>query len=87
MERTGLFYVRFMHDIMLLNPARRWLPKTVKVVNQVLGSLWLDKHPEKTFIGGRERGLRLPWLSLQPEGPGCGRGDSEAVPFTCNPAL
>ena len=32
-------------------------------------------------------GLRLPWLSLQPEGPDCGQGDPEALRFTCNPAL
>ena len=82
-----MFYVRFMHDIMLLSPARRWLRKTVKIVNQVLGSLRLDKHPEKTFIGGIERGFDFPGYHFQPEGPDCGRGDPEAVPFTCNPAL
>ncbi len=29
----------------------------MKVVNQVLGSLKLEKHPDKTFIGRIERGF------------------------------
>lgn len=29
----------------------------MKVVNEVLGSLRLEKHPEKTFIGRIERGF------------------------------
>jgi RNA-directed DNA polymerase len=51
MERLGLFYVRFMDDILVLSPTRRQLRKAVKVVNQVLSSLRLEKHPDKTFIG------------------------------------
>jgi hypothetical protein len=33
------------------------LRKAVKVVNQVLSSLRLEKHPEKTFIGRIDRGF------------------------------
>ncbi len=57
MERTGLFYVRFMDDILVLAPTRWKLRRAVKVVNEVLRSLRLEKHPDKTFIGRIERGF------------------------------
>ncbi len=41
MERSGLFYVRFMDDILVLAPTRWRLRKAVKAVNEVLGSLGL----------------------------------------------
>ncbi len=57
MERSGLFYVRFMDDILVLAPTRWRLRKAVKAVNEVLGSLCLLKHPDKTFVGRTERGF------------------------------
>ncbi len=66
MERSGLFYVRFMDDILVLAPTRWRLRKAVKAVNEVLGSLGLLKHPDKTFIGRIERGFDLPLLSFRP---------------------
>ena len=57
MARTGLFYVRFMDDILVLAPTRWKLRHAVKAVNQVLGSLRLDKHPDKTFIGRIAKGF------------------------------
>jgi hypothetical protein len=51
----GLFYVRFMDDILVLAPTRWKLRRAVTVVNQVLGSLRLEKHPDKTLIGRTER--------------------------------
>ncbi len=57
LERTGLFYVRFMDDILVLAPSRWKLREAVRVLNQVLSSLKLEKHPEKTFIGRIERGF------------------------------
>ncbi len=57
MERTGLFYVRFMDDILVLAPSRWKLRRAVKAVNDVLGSLRLEKNPDKTFIGNIERGF------------------------------
>ena len=41
MERPGLFYVRFMDDILVLAPTRWRLWKAVRAVNVVLGSLCL----------------------------------------------
>ncbi len=57
MARSGLFYVRFLDDILVLSPTRWKLRKAVKGVNHVLGSLNLEKHPDKTFIGRIERGF------------------------------
>ena len=57
MRRTGLFYVRFMDDILVLAPTRWTLRRAVKAVNEVLGSLRLEKHPDKTLIGRIEKGF------------------------------
>jgi RNA-directed DNA polymerase len=39
-----------------------------EVVNEVLGSLWLEKHPEKTFIGRIERGFGFLGYHFSPHG-------------------
>ena len=57
MARTGLFYVRFMDDIVLMAPTRWKLRAAIKTVNQTLGELKLERHPEKTFIGRISRGF------------------------------
>lgn len=57
MERLGLFYIRFMDDILVLAPTRWRLREGVKTVNRVFGALDLEKHPDKTFIGRIERGF------------------------------
>ena len=53
MARSGLFYVRFMDGILVLTPTRWKLRKAVKAVNEMLGSLGLEKHLDMTFIGRR----------------------------------
>ena len=81
MTETGLFRVRFMDDILVLVSAR-W--KLSGLVNQVLGSLLLETHPHKTFIGWTERGFdfpgyhpvaspsrRPPWPTSPAKCPGC----------------
>ena len=66
LERTGLFYVRSMDDILVLAPSRWKLRRAVRVLNQILSSLKLEKHPEKTFIGPIERGFDfLGWFALE----------------------
>ena len=57
LQKPGLFFVRFMDDIFVLAPTRWKLRRAVKVVNEVLGGLRLEKHPEKTFIGRIEKGF------------------------------
>jgi hypothetical protein len=57
LEKTGLFYIRFMDDILVLAPSRWKLRRAVRTVNQALASLAVEKHPDKTFIGRIERGF------------------------------
>lgn len=59
MEPLGLFYLRYMDDIVVLAPSHWELRKAVRVVNQTLNGLQLEKHPEKTFIGKIERGFEF----------------------------
>jgi hypothetical protein len=66
LEQLGLFYVRFMDDILVLAPTRWKLRNAVKVVNEVLGSLKLQKHPDKTYIGRVERGFDFLGYHLRP---------------------
>jgi hypothetical protein len=63
-----LFYVRFMDDILILAPTRWQLRRAVKVVNQILGTLSLEKHPDKTFIGRVERGFDFLGYHFGPAG-------------------
>lgn len=57
MATTGLFYARFMDDVVILAPTRWKLRAAIKKVNQTLGELKLERHPEKTFIGRISRGF------------------------------
>ncbi len=57
MEKTGLFYVRFMDDWVVLAPTRWKLRKAVRVVNRVLAQLGVRQHPDKTFVGKTNRGF------------------------------
>ncbi len=45
MARMGLFYVRFMDDVLVLAPTRWKLRRAVQAVNAVLDGLRLEKHP------------------------------------------
>jgi hypothetical protein len=66
--KLRLFYVRFMDDILILAPARWQLRGALKVVNQTLGMLRLEKHPDKTFIGRIERGFDFLGYHFSPAG-------------------
>ena len=57
-----------MDDILVLSPTRWRLRKVVKAVNEVLGSLCLLKHPDKTFIGRIERGFDFLGYHFGPDG-------------------
>ena len=65
---NGLVFIRFMDDILVLSPTRWHLRRAVKDVNQVLGSLRLEKHPDKTFIGRIERGFDFLGYHFSPDG-------------------
>ncbi len=51
-----------------LAPTRWRLRKAVKAVNEVLGSLCLLKHPDKTFIGRNGRGFDFLGYHFGPDG-------------------
>ena len=57
-----------MDDILVLAPTRWTIRKAVKVVNGMLGSLGLEKHPDKTFIGRVERGFDFLGYHFGPDG-------------------
>src|SRR5207245_7585479 len=64
----GLFFVRYMDDILVLAPTRWKLRRAVQVVNQVLASLHLQKHPAKTFIGRVDKGFDFLGYHFGPAG-------------------
>jgi RNA-directed DNA polymerase len=66
MEQLGLFYLRYMDDIIVLAPSHWKLRQAVRVVNQTLSGLRLEKHPEKTFIGKIERGFEFLGYHFRP---------------------
>ncbi len=68
MERSGLFYVPFMDDVLVLAPTRWKLRRAVKAVNEVLGSLRLEKHPDKTYVGRIEKGFDFLGYHFGPAG-------------------
>jgi RNA-directed DNA polymerase len=51
LEETGLFFVRYMDDVLVLAPTRHKLRRAVRVLNQAFDALGLEKHPDKTFSG------------------------------------
>jgi RNA-directed DNA polymerase len=57
-----------MDAILVLAPTRWKLRQAVKVVNQVLASLRLAKHPDKTFIGQIAKGFDWLGYHLSPDG-------------------
>ncbi|MGH2669822.1 MAG: reverse transcriptase domain-containing protein, partial [bacterium] len=72
-ERRGLFYLRFMDDVVVLAPSRWKLRRAVAALNGVLDALGLEKHPDKTFIGRVERGFDFLGYCLSPAGLGISR--------------
>ena len=70
MEKTGLFYVCFMDDCIVLSPNRWKLKKAIQIVNQTLNELKVEKHPDKTFIGRIAKGFDFLGYSFEPKGRG-----------------
>ena len=57
LSRHGMFYVRYMDDILVLTRTRWQLRRAVRVLNQIFADLKVARHPDKTFIGRIERGF------------------------------
>jgi RNA-directed DNA polymerase len=72
-QQDGLFYVRYMDDILILAPSRWTLRRAVKTLNQGLANLKLEKHPDKTFIGRVEKGFDFLGYHFSPQGLGLAR--------------
>jgi hypothetical protein len=53
MQKTGLFYARFMDDWVVFAPSRWKLRKVVRIVNQVLNRLKVWQHPRADAHFGR----------------------------------
>lgn len=68
MEATGLCYVRFMDDWVVLAPTRWKLRNAIRVVSQTLAELRVKQHPDKTFIGRIRRGFDFLGYRISPEG-------------------
>ena len=66
MEKTGLFYARFMDDWVVIAPTRWKLRAAIRIVNETLNVLQVDKHPDKTFIGKVESGFNFLGYFLKP---------------------
>jgi hypothetical protein len=62
--------VRFVDDWVILAPTRWKLRHAICAVNQTLEELWVEQHPDKTFIGRIERGFDFLGYSFSPQGLG-----------------
>ena len=67
-EKDGLFYVRYMDDILILTKTRWKCRRAVKQLNEAFNQLQLEKHPDKTFIGKVEKGFDFLGYHFSPEG-------------------
>jgi hypothetical protein len=56
-RQPGLYYVRYMDDILILSKTRWQNRRAIKVLNQTFNRLKLKQHPAKTFIGKLEHGF------------------------------
>ena len=72
-QQNGLFYVRYMDDILNLAPSRWTLRRAVKTLNETFNTLKLEKHPDKTFIGRIEKGFDFLGYQFSPQGLGLAR--------------
>lgn len=54
---SGLYYVRYMDDILILAASRWQLRRAVATLQRVFARLKLAIHPDKTFIGRIEKGF------------------------------
>ena len=66
MEKLDVKYIRYMDDILILASTRWKLKKAIRVLNQTLNELILEKHPDKTLIGRTERGFNFLGYFIKP---------------------
>ena len=66
--QDGLFYVRYMDDILIMTKTRWKCRGAVKQLNATFNQLKLEKHPDKTFIGRIEKGFDFLGYHFSPKG-------------------
>ena len=57
MDQSGIAYVRYMDDWVVLSTSRHRLKRGIRLVNQTLNQLKLAQHPDKTWAGKVDRGF------------------------------
>ena len=57
MAQLAVGYVRYMDDWVVLAPTRWKLRAAIRAVNEVMATLLVKQHPDKTFIGRIARGF------------------------------
>jgi RNA-directed DNA polymerase len=67
-QHEGLFYVRYMDDILIFAPTRWKIRRAVKRLNETFTALKLEKHPSKTFIGRIDKGFDFLGYQFSPNG-------------------
>jgi retron-type reverse transcriptase len=88
MEATGLCYVRFMDDWVVLAPTRLKLRSAVRIVNHSLEELQVLQHPDFAFVGRIAAGFEFLGYCFSNAGlVGVARATHAAVRGTCQPAL
>ncbi|MBF8277456.1 MAG: putative reverse transcriptase [Candidatus Brocadiaceae bacterium] len=55
----GVFYARYMDDILIVTKSRWRLRHAIKILNEEFALLGLTKHPQKTTIGRVEKGFEF----------------------------
>lgn len=55
--KQGLYYVRYMDDLLILSPTRWKLRRAIATVKHHMENLKLDLHPDKSFMGRIEKGF------------------------------
>ena len=59
MASLPVVYRRFMDDWVILAKTRWQLKKAIRIMNQILNRLKLEKHPDKTSIGRTQQGFQF----------------------------
>lgn len=62
-KKKGIYYARYMDDIVILAHTRWQLRKQVRALNGFFNEAGFSQHPDKTFIGRTERGYD--WMGAQ----------------------
>ena len=56
-QRSDVFYIRYMDDLITLTKSQNRLEEVVRMTRQEMNALKVDPHPKKTFVGKTIRGF------------------------------